>query len=199
MKIKLAGLVFAAPLVIWASTPVPLLAHHSFAKFFDVNKPIHIEGVVRRVEWRQPHVEFVLDVRDRKNETTSWLFEINPIKILNKYGWDQDTVKPGMEILVDGFQARDPRTHRAVGSSITIKSTGKVLATPLGEDRLPYDDVAAPPALFELDENTGLVFLGFLVIGTGLIAVLLIRRTSTVRSRNSSGNAQRSLGENFLK
>ena len=39
----------------------PVLAHHGWGSF-DQNLPVYIEGRVKRVEWRNPHVEAVVEV-----------------------------------------------------------------------------------------------------------------------------------------
>ena len=40
----------------------PARAHHGWSGF-DQSRPIYLEGVVRKVEWRNPHVELELELR----------------------------------------------------------------------------------------------------------------------------------------
>ena len=40
---------------------LPASAHHGWSSF-DQNRPIYLEGKVRKVVWRNPHVEFELEL-----------------------------------------------------------------------------------------------------------------------------------------
>jgi hypothetical protein len=64
--LTLAGLLFGA---------VPSLAHHALQAQFDVNKPIEFTGVLKKVEWINPHVYFTLDVTDEGGKVTTWAVE----------------------------------------------------------------------------------------------------------------------------
>jgi hypothetical protein len=52
MRRKIA--VVVAGLVLALAT-VPVVAHHAFSAEFDANRPIHLEGVVVKMEWINPH------------------------------------------------------------------------------------------------------------------------------------------------
>ena len=69
-------------LVLWSALFViaglrPLGAHHSFFGEFDRTQPMTVTGTVTRVEWRNPHIQFGLDVTDKKGRVTSWTFSGN--------------------------------------------------------------------------------------------------------------------------
>jgi hypothetical protein len=104
MKFKLAVLSAGAGLLLAA---LPVLAHHSFAAEFDVSKPITLKGKFVRMDWVNPHSHILLDVTDADGKVTTWSFEALPPNVLYRQGWRKDSLKPGEEIEVEGFQAKD--------------------------------------------------------------------------------------------
>jgi hypothetical protein len=40
-----------------------IAAHHAFAAEFDADKPIKLTGAVTKVDWRNPHTWFFIDVK----------------------------------------------------------------------------------------------------------------------------------------
>jgi hypothetical protein len=54
---------------------VPALAHHALQSQFDVKKPIELTGVLKKVEWINPHVYFALDVANERGKVTRWAIE----------------------------------------------------------------------------------------------------------------------------
>jgi hypothetical protein len=86
---------------------LPLLAHHSFEAEYDFNKPLKLTGTVTKVEWMNPHARFYVDVTDENGKVTNWNFELGPIVILVRQGWRKDSLKPGDQVTVEGFQAKD--------------------------------------------------------------------------------------------
>src|SRR5437899_223897 len=56
------GAVLAAGFGLFV-TVTPLVAHHSFAAEFDEKKPIKVTGVVKAVEWQNPHIWFYVNVK----------------------------------------------------------------------------------------------------------------------------------------
>lgn len=91
-----------------ATAPLPqtIAAHHSFAAVYDQNKPVHVEGVVERVEWKNPHV--LIEMTSTSGDKTAhWLFEMGaPPVLMREFGWSPDTVAVGDRISIDGYAAR---------------------------------------------------------------------------------------------
>ena len=66
---KMTGAVCAACLMLL--TVPPLLAHHSFATEYDRSQPISVTGVVKKVEWRNPHIWYYVDVEDASGKVVT--------------------------------------------------------------------------------------------------------------------------------
>jgi len=118
------------------ATAVPMVAHHSTAGEFDPNgMPVTLTGVITKIELRNPHSNFNLDVIDQKTGKTdnwkieyggTWMYSIpagtttpnlpngvvlRPESILGGRPTDEQAMfavlKPGAMVSVTGLRARD--------------------------------------------------------------------------------------------
>ena len=83
------------------------LAHHSFAAEFDADKPVKLTGTVTKVQWRNPHTYFYVDVSDDKGNVNNWALELGSPNGLSRRGWTRDTLPPGTKVTVQGFMSKD--------------------------------------------------------------------------------------------
>jgi len=74
-------------------------AHHSFA-MFDLDKEVTLEGVVKKLDWSNPHVWLAISVADGKGAVTEWSFEMGTTGMLTRAGWKSSTLKPNDQVKV---------------------------------------------------------------------------------------------------
>src|SRR5262249_32634726 len=98
-------LVFAGMMLVAAAAPVR--AHHSFASEFDSNKPVKFTATIVKMEWINPHSWMHIEVKKPDGTVEAWMIEAGSPNSLFRRGINKNTVKPGMVVVVDGYQARD--------------------------------------------------------------------------------------------
>jgi hypothetical protein len=100
---KLMFAVAALALMLAARTS----AHHAFAAEFDATKPIKLRGTIVKMEWINPHTWIHLDVKTPKGSVERWMIEGGPPNALYRRGFTKDSLPNGVEIVVEGFRAKD--------------------------------------------------------------------------------------------
>jgi hypothetical protein len=123
MKSTLAVVVVAAGFLLAAR---PIVAHHAFAAEFDANRPVKLTGTVTKVDWRNPHTWFFIDVTDETGKVANWGWELGSPNGLLRAGWTRTSMKVGDVVTVEGSAARDG-SNLANAQSVTLKSTGQRL------------------------------------------------------------------------
>jgi hypothetical protein len=118
----------AVLLIATVAAVVPALAHHSFAVFFDENASVTITGVVQEFQFRNPHGLIRLAVKKDGVEQT-WKAETNSPSILERRGWNRDTIKVGETISVDGWPSRDGAHYMRMRA--VRRADGKPVGSPL--------------------------------------------------------------------
>jgi len=124
MRSRLFGVVAGAAFAV-AAAVVPVIAHHSFAAEFDAKKPVKLRGTVTKMEWINPHSWIHIDVKTPDGKVEQWMVEGGAPNALLRRGWNKNSLLPGTEILVEGFQAKDG-AMRANGRDITFPDGKKL-------------------------------------------------------------------------
>jgi hypothetical protein len=103
----------------------PAMAHHAFAAEFDAKKPIKLQGTVTKMEWINPHAWIHIDVKKPDGKIESWMIEGGTPNTLLRRGFTKNSLLPGTEIMVDGYQAKDG-SMRANGRDLTLPDGKKL-------------------------------------------------------------------------
>jgi hypothetical protein len=117
--------------LILLAVAAPVLGHHSEAAEYDPTKPVKVTGVIKRVEWQNPHVWFYVEVKEDNGQITTWGFSGAPPGALMRRGITKDALKIGAVVNVEGSRARDG-SNNASGRNVTF-ADGKNVFTATGE------------------------------------------------------------------
>ncbi len=118
MRTKLAVVVAGVGLVVMVAG-VRVVAHHAFAAEFDANKPLTLEGTVTKMEWINPHAWIHIDVTKEDGTVEQWMIEGGTPNTLLRRGFSKNSLLPGTEIVVSGYQAKDG-SMKANGRNLTF-------------------------------------------------------------------------------
>src|SRR5450432_3878712 len=100
MKTKLSAVLASGGLLL---TAVPAWAHHAFAAEFDSKKPVHLVGIVSKVELINPHAWIHVDVTGADGKMTSWMVEAGSPNVLLRRGFTKASVPAGTPVVVEGY------------------------------------------------------------------------------------------------
>jgi Family of unknown function (DUF6152) len=137
MQTKLAIALVVMGLAATAAGTSSAVAHHAFAAEFDANKPVNFKGTITRVEWVNPHAWVHVAVRNTDGTTENWAIEAGTPNVLFRRGFTRDSLKPGTEIAVDGYRAKDG-SRRANGRDLTFADGRKLFLGSSGTGA-PYE------------------------------------------------------------
>ena len=123
-------------MVILRTLPVAFLAwclaaaahaHHSYAAEFDSDSPTTIEGVVKEVWFKNPHVRYYVSVVDQDGNETLWDTRgLSPVKLVRQ-GWTKKTIQVGDRIRLHGHVGHTNKTIMSI-LEITLED-GSVLSS----------------------------------------------------------------------
>src|SRR6185436_20652826 len=82
------------------------LAHHGFG-LFDRTKPVEITGVIKSIDFVNPHSYLHLDVVGPDGKLIAMRCEMRAATLLRRSGWSQEMFVVGAQAIVFGFGHRD--------------------------------------------------------------------------------------------
>jgi hypothetical protein len=101
------------------------LAHHAFGAEFDANRPVLLKGKITKVEWVNPHAWIHVQIDNEQGQQEVWMVEGGTPNTLLRRGINRNSLTPGTEIVVDGYQSKD-RSKRANGRNLTFPDGRKL-------------------------------------------------------------------------
>jgi hypothetical protein len=101
------GAAVAASCALLLNAAIPALAHHSFAAEYDSSKSVTIKGTIQKLEWVNPHAYFWVESKDDAGKATIFAFETLSPNALARQGWNRNSLKPGEQVVVEGYLAKD--------------------------------------------------------------------------------------------
>lgn len=84
-----------------------VVAHHSFAAEFDIEKPVALTGAVTEMKWSNPHGWIYINVTDEEGKVVNWALETSAANNLIRRGWRKNDLPDGTILQVEGWQARN--------------------------------------------------------------------------------------------
>ncbi len=74
------------------------LAHHGRGNRYDFDTEIAIQGTVRELIWRNPHIAIAIDVEGEDGKPVTWLIEHSNVNTLARLGYHRNTLKSGQPV-----------------------------------------------------------------------------------------------------
>ena len=125
------GLIAVSALGLLACLTPRLSAHHSFAAEFDGTKKVVLKGTITKIERVNPHGWIYVDVKDADGKVSSWAIETGSPNALAQRGVKRDSLPIGLEVIVEGFRAKDG-SNTASGSTIKLPNGQDLSLAPAG-------------------------------------------------------------------
>jgi hypothetical protein len=125
-----------AGLILGLTAP-RVAAHHAFSAEFDANKPVKFQGTVTKMLWVNPHAWIYVETKKPDGTVEEWMVEAGTPNTLLRRGFTKESLQPGTEIIVDGYQSKDG-SRRANGRDVTLPN-GQTLFLGSSGTGAPYD------------------------------------------------------------
>jgi hypothetical protein len=103
----------------------PANGHHSFTAEFVADKTATLNGTISQVWFKNPHVRYLIEIKNEDGETETWDARGSPVVWLARKGWTPDTIAVGDSVEMYGYIGRDGNKMLSI-MTITL-ADGRVL------------------------------------------------------------------------
>jgi hypothetical protein len=120
---KLKAFAGISAVVILGLQSMGVSGHHAFSSEFDADRPFQVNGTIVKVEWINPHAWVHVDVQNDDGSVRAWMMEGGTPNTLLRSGLTRHLMKPGTDVIVRGYQSKDPDCEpkcRGSGRDITF-------------------------------------------------------------------------------
>ena len=105
-------------------------AHHSTAAEFDKAKPITFTGMVKKIQWMNPHIYTLVETKGADGKPVTYRVEGGPPNALYRQGWRMDTLHVGDTVTVTGHRAKNEASMNVGDATITTSDGKRVFSGP---------------------------------------------------------------------
>ena len=84
-------------------------AHHNMSAVFDFNDRVTLTGTLTKIDWRNPHIELIVDARSDGNQVQTWSIEGPPPSFFRVRDVNKSDVETalGKTVTAEASRARD--------------------------------------------------------------------------------------------
>jgi len=122
--------------------PPSAVAHHS-AAVYDMQSIVALRGIVRRYEWKNPHVYIFLEAEDETGQVAEWAVEGESTALMSRSGWSPETLAPGDRVFARANVNRRPERHEARLITLTTEDGAVIVRKASGTPpKIPANGLA---------------------------------------------------------
>jgi hypothetical protein len=84
-------------------------AHHNMSALFDFNDRVMLTGTLTKVDWRNPHIELIVDTKGSGDQVATWSLEGPPPSFFRVRNINRSDVEAavGKTVTAEASRARD--------------------------------------------------------------------------------------------
>ena len=116
--------IFLMIVALAAALAVPRLAeaHHGQAAY-NTTAAVTVVGTVTDFQFVNPHVLIYMDVKNDKGQVEKWQGELTSPNHLLRVGWTRSSLKPGDQITMTGYPAKNGATSMWISKILLANGT----------------------------------------------------------------------------
>lgn len=119
MRLGIFVVLTCAVIVLAGRAPA---AHHSFSAGFDLSSKFTVTGTLTKIDWRNPHIQLYVDVKNDSGQMEAWTIESMPPSFFRDRTVGSRTdldAAIGKSLTIEGVRARDG-SRSGIAEKITL-------------------------------------------------------------------------------